>query len=165
MLVFTSCIPQKSTIKNDTENVKLNKDENLKENIEYKIYKNKTYNFTVEYPKQWKVLESGQYDGNEEHEASPDGGILIYAENDETEQIYVFGQSGKISAETPNCEKKDFVTDNGVKGILFITETDDRYMIHLVLDEGFHGAALNLSKDCYNRNKDQIIRILKSIRI
>ncbi|RKD22388.1 hypothetical protein SAMN02745883_00769 [Caminicella sporogenes DSM 14501] len=86
-------------------------------------------------------------------------------ENDETEQIYVFGQSGKISVGTPNCEKKDFITDNGTKGILFITETDDRYMIHLVLDDSFYGAALNLSKDCYNRNKNRIIRILKSVRI
>ena len=165
MIIFTSCISEKSTIKDNVENIPNKMEEKIEEDHNYKIYKNETYNFTVEYPENWKTLEAETYEGNEEYEASPDGGISIYVENDETEKIYIFGQSGKIAAETPNCEKKEFTTDNGTKGVLFITEDNNRYMIHLVLDEGFYGAALNLSKDCYNKNKDKIIRILKSIRI
>jgi len=44
-------------------------------------------------------------------------------------------------------------------------EDDDRYTVDLILDEGFHGAILDLSKECFEKNKEQINKILKSIKI
>jgi hypothetical protein len=44
-------------------------------------------------------------------------------------------------------------------------EHDGMMQMYLVLDEGFHGAAVDVGLDSYTRNKEIIIKMFKSIKI
>ncbi len=179
IIIFTACSTSKATkdensniIRNDIKDQEdnheriLNSEEEgeIKENL--KTYENEGFRFSVKYPSDWKTVEAETWEGNDQYEGSPDGGITIYVESDETESIYVFGQSGpKGIPMSDSIIREEFATETGIEGFLLKLESDERYMMYLILDDGFYGAILNLSKDCYDRNKNQIINILKSIDI
>ncbi|WP_432407596.1 hypothetical protein [Wukongibacter sp. M2B1] len=151
-LFFTPCIQEK-------QDEKIVLDNNLK------TYKNEDFGFSVEYPENWKIEEKKPWGGDENYEGSTDSGINIYVGNNKDESIYIFEQSWFINVEDFETLKEEFVTDGGVKGSLFINIVDNRYIIDLILGEGFNGAYLYLSKECFDKNKEQIFSVLRSIKI
>lgn len=148
-----------------TPSIQEKQDEKIVLDNNLNTYKNENFGFSVEYPANWKTKEEETWESNEEYEGSPDGGINIYVGNDESEKIYIFGQCGHISLGNSETKRNKFVANNGVEGTLVIEEINDRYEIYLILGEGFHGAILDLSKQCFDENKELIINILKSINI
>lgn len=130
-----------------------------------KIYINNKFKFSVEYPKKWNAQDEVYYEATVEHSASPDGGINIYLEDKKDEKIYVYGQDGHINFENHDFQRESFTTNNGLNGRLFSKEMDGKKVIYLILDEGFHGAYINIRSETFNQNKEQIMDVLKSIKI
>lgn len=134
-------------------------------NDRLQTYADKNFNFSVEFPKNWssKVLET--WGATSIREASPDSGINIYVEGDTDNRISVIGQYGYLGIQLPDFESSEFVTKSGLKGELFSQTENERKVMYLVFDEGFHYANINVSLDCYKRNEKKIMDILKSINI
>jgi hypothetical protein len=146
LIISTSCNSGKLVIKNYTENTYNNEEQKVYH--EYKQYKNNSFQFSVEYPNNWKMNENNGYAGNEVYEGSPDIGISIYVENNETDEIYIYRQCGKIAFDFQSLQKYDFMFNNGTKGILSVEETKDRIFIQLILEDEFHGVVIDVSKEC-----------------
>jgi hypothetical protein len=60
---------------------------------------------------------------------------------------------------------EEFSTSDGVSGRFKYYKSDGRIHLNLVLDEEFNGAALDSDEDAFNDNKQQILGILKSIKL
>ena len=127
-------------------------------------YQDAHFKFSVDYPSDWKTAESQWWPATSDSEASPDSGIIIYIEDNDNENIYVFGQEGPVSGNITSPQE-NFVTLNMVQGKLSFTKIDNEYEIWLVLGEGRYGAIIHVSEACFTRNKAQILGILKSIKI
>ena len=128
-----------------------------------KTYKNERFGFSVDYPNNWNAKEVGTNEATSENESSPDSGIEIYLNKNEDQKIYVYGQIGHINIPSVNMQE-EFVTNDGVSGTLYIDEYNGRKIMNLVLGEGFVGANINVSLDCFKQNKEQITDLLKSIK-
>lgn len=130
-----------------------------------KIYKDKRFNFSVEYPVKWTAIMETFIEPTADHNSSPDGGINIYVDGKQNEKIYVFGQVSHIRPAIDGFHREEFTTNSGLKGHLYSDEIDGKRHINLILGEGFHGVHLRISAECYNQNKEQIMVVLKSIKI
>lgn len=138
-----------------------------------KVYVDEKFRFSVQYPADWKTKIEETWEATAEREASPDGGINIYINGDENERIYVLGQHGHYYpvSKGENYKEDEFTTLDGVKGTLYYDSPYDyerskgRKTIYLVLGEGFHGAYLTISDEILKQYNDEILSILKSIKI
>ena len=88
---------------------------------------------------------------------------LSMANKDET--IYVFGQFGHINLDSAGYQREEFTTDYGLKGSLLSKEIEGKMQAYLILNDGFLGAHLSISAECFNQNKKQIMAVLRSIKI
>ena len=170
-LVFSSCITTPPSIKNSITSTTVPSTSSIlfgdvsDYSIENPItYQDTHFDFSVDYPSDWETAESQWWPATSDSEASPDSGIVIYVEDNENENIYVFGQEGPVSGNITSPQE-DFITSNMDKGKLSFTKTDNEYEIWLVLGEGRHGAIIHVSEAYFTRNKAQILGILKSIKI
>ncbi|MBA9088631.1 hypothetical protein FHR92_005149, partial [Fontibacillus solani] len=126
-------------------------------------YKDKTFNFIVHYPAGWSSVIEETWEGTEERESNPDGGIIIYVESNKDDSIRVFGQHGHISLPTEGFVQEDFYTSSGEKGLLFSNELMDEKEIYFIMDSGFNGAHIRVSNDSFKRNEEKIMNVLRSI--
>lgn len=135
-------------------------------NNKIQIFSDKRFNFSVEFPKNWNSEIETTWDATPTQEASPDGGVDIYVEGVKDDKIEVYGQNGHIGIlPLPNFKKTEFVTNSGLKGMLYSQTTENRKEIYLLFDEGFHAVHINVSSDCFKSNEKKIMDILKSINI
>lgn len=80
--------------------------------------------------------------------------------------IYVFGAFGHISGvEYPGFQREKFTTSSGLNGDLYSKEADGKELIYLILNKEFHGVYVNVSLESYQQNKEQIMNVLKSIKL
>jgi hypothetical protein len=89
----------------------------------------------------------------------------IYVDGKQDESIYVFGQHGHINLDGVDYQRDDFTTNYGLKGSLLSKETEGKMQIYLILDDEFHGAHISISSECYKQNKEQIMAVLRSIKV
>ncbi|MNW48136.1 hypothetical protein D3C74_254860 [compost metagenome] len=132
---------------------------------ELSSYKDKTFNFIVHYPAGWSSVIEETWEGTEERESNPDGGIIIYVESNKDDSIRVFGQHGHISLPTEGFVQEDFYTSSGEKGLLFSNELMDEKEIYFIMDSGFNGAHIRVSNDSFKRNEEKIMNVLRSIEL
>ena len=130
-----------------------------------KTYIDQRFNFSVDYPEKWYAKMEYFLEATVEHNASPDSGINIYVDSKQDEKIYVFGQVSHISPTIDGFHREEFTTNSGLKGHLYSDEIDGKRHLDLILGEGFHGAHIRISAECFNQNKEQIMKVLKSIKI
>ena len=130
-----------------------------------KIYTDKRFNFSVEYPVKWTAKLETFIEPNAEHNGSPDGGIRIYVDGKQDESIYIYGQFGQIRTAIDGFHREEFTTNSGLKGLLYSDEINGKREIDLILGEGFHGAHLSIGSELFNQNKGQIMDVLKSMKI
>lgn len=177
MTFFTSCTQQEkdSEVENSNriqnEQVK-NKDALKDKDKKLKTYINKVYNFSVDYPEDWKIKEDEEYISSETHEGSTELGITIYVENKEDDEIYICRHFRPFEIEGTTLKKEElaseeFITTQGKKGSIYYKDfqDDNKHLIILVLDGGDYTAQVDISKDSLNKNKGQIMKILKSMKI
>lgn len=129
-------------------------------------YEDEEFDFSVEYPSYWEGVPEETWVASEEREASPDGGINIYINGNEDDYIYILGQKGHWSKPNENgYVEKSFSTIDGEKGIIYEQSDESEYIGYLVLEEGFHGAVMRMSKEIYEENQDTINKVLTTIKI
>lgn len=144
----------------------------------YMTHDNPRFNFSVDFPKAWEYQIDGteNYEATVLREANPNAGILIYVMNDPDEKIYVFGQLGTLARSAyTNTVVEDFITLSGLIGRKYTEEVQDKILINYVFDhnqlsdEGYNtralGGSIQMRKDVYDRNKDDIELIFQSIRV
>jgi hypothetical protein len=130
------------------------------------IYTDKRFNFSVEYPKEWTTKIVGSWDATTEVEASPDSGIIVYVDGNVNESIYVYGQVSLINVlQEEGMREQKLVTRSGITGTLYSVVYKGKREVTLILGEGFVGAKVMMSDDCFKRNEDMVMTILKSVHI
>ncbi len=130
-----------------------------------KTYVDKQYKFKVNYPGDWTVKITKRWEATNEHEASPDGGIYIYPDKNKTNTVFIYGQYGKINVDDYLVlNNQEFSIDKENKGILYYDYKDGKTILFLLLDDGLHAAHIEVSDECFSKNKQQIFNILKSIK-
>lgn len=168
LLILFFCIGCGNTTEKSSSTKNISSDKmNLikKKNEVTNIYINNRFKFSVEYPKKWNTKEDIFYEATAEHNSSPDDGITIYVDNDPNNVIYVFGQFGHINVGgDPGFIREDYVTNSGLKGNLFRGQIDGKEEEYLILNDGFLGAHVSVTSECFNRNEEVIVAILKSIK-
>lgn len=141
-------------------------------------HNNPRFNFSVDYLKEWgsEVEGTENYEATSEHEARPDAGVRIFVENDPDQRIYIYGQVGTLMWDsTGSTVLEDIVTFSGLKVKKYMDEYQDQIDINYVFDhnqlsnEGYNTRALGsniiMSKEMYDRYKEDIDLIIQSIRI
>lgn len=141
-----------------------------------KTYTDKMYKFSVDFPANWafKVFDTvGVVKGNgtnielatSDNLFGPDGGIMFLVDRKQYEEISIYGQVGHVAIPDNDYKKEKFMTSSGVKGYLLSREISGRVSIYLVLEEEFHAVHINMSTEVFNEKKDQVMEVLKSIKI
>lgn len=160
LLYFSGCNLQKNVIKNHQN---INPTQTPVEKI---TYFDERFKFYVSYPKNWSNKIEPYLSMSLQHELSPDSGIRIYVDSNENDVIYVYGQTGYVGDVYSDFTKKSFKTSSGLEGILRSKEINGKMDIHLIFTEGHrHGAHILVSSDSYKKNQNEIMDILKSIKI
>lgn len=132
--------------------------------IDLKTYYNERFDFCVDYPSTWESL-SDNVARSDTGDGDPQSGILIYIENDKSNWICVYGQNGHIGIPPQGLESEEFSTDQGVRGDIMYRRSEGNVTIYLVLSDGVYGASINTSEKAFEKNKQYILGILKSIRL
>ena len=174
---FVGCDENTQKI-DDTKEVLQNKEEkkNEEENEEHTIkkipedwltYTDEHFNFRVSYPEMWTTEIEEYWEGTEEREACPDGGIKIFINY--KEYIRVFGQYGNIAIQSyidEPVERSSFITNSKMEGTIYTEKEDEELIIRLVFkDDRHHAVFIHISPDNYNKYKNEIETIMKSIEI
>ncbi|NJD04532.1 MAG: hypothetical protein FIA99_18500 [Ruminiclostridium sp.] len=140
-----------------------------------KTYRNDRFDFEFKYPGIWSFVEEIK------NKTFPDHGAVVFIDNDSVsptpivnftdlkDYIRIYGQvsTPALSGEPTG----EFVTDNGVKGKVYFKEIEGRQLTSIVFsnENGKHGygyaASVYVSKELYEKYKDVITRILKSIKL
>ncbi len=121
--------------------------------------------FSVDFPEDWTSMVEETWEATSEREASPDGGINIYIDGNVENKIYVYWQNGHISYPQGSDEKDIFTTDDGLNGELYEQAEDKRVKVQVIYGEGFHGAHVDVSEACYKHYKNEILEVIKSMKI
>ena len=130
--------------------------------IDPETFTDKRFDFSVNYPASWRT----EVDKNSTLNANPDRGINIYIEGNKNEKIYVFSQVGPIGADQPSFAHEKFITNEGIDGEITYGDIDGKKQIYLILKgNGYHGAIISVTNECFNNNKKQILGVLKSIKL
>lgn len=144
----------------------------------YITHNNSRFNFSVDFPDSWKyeIYGTENYEATETREAFPTAGIDIINENDPDQRISVFGQNGTLMWDAISTTVvEDIVTFSGLNGTMYTDEIQDKIHVYFVFDhnqlfeKGYNtrslGGTIQMSKEVYNKNKDDIELMIKSIRI
>jgi hypothetical protein len=129
------------------------------------IYTDNLFRFSVSFPNKWKYSIEKSWEGTETHEGSPEAGITIYIDGNKTQNIYVFGQVYLVDHGLYfGFKSENFKTYSGINGKLYRNEKNGKIEIYLVFDVGTKGAHILMTKTNYNKYKNEITEILKSIK-
>ncbi|QNU67674.1 hypothetical protein EHE19_004155 [Ruminiclostridium herbifermentans] len=140
-------------------------------------YYDDVFKFSVEYPSEWKTSKPNDEKDTATPDGNPERGISISVDNKEffnseenvyLNSIYVYHAVGHIdfSHFENNVTKELFTTTDKINGELSYTERNGYFYIYLTLGDGaFYGAQIRISVDLFEKNKDQVYGILKSIKI
>jgi hypothetical protein len=132
-------------------------------------YSDPHFNFTVNYPVDWKVSVEKYQKSTSSQEGSPDGGIDIYVEGNKNDTIRIFGQYGTIDTgiidfSYSTNSQENFVTTSGLVGKLYYNASNQSKQA-VVLFDAHHAVQLKITDATFTRDKQQIFAILKSIKI
>lgn len=130
-----------------------------------KTYRNTRFNFEVSYPSKWEIFEEN--DNGLGPDASPDQSIYLYFDKNKEYFISIFGQNSDIGIADPGWEGSEFVTDEGVKGILYSISVDGIIDKYVVINNyhGYHGMHVRITKELLDKYENVITGILKSVKI
>lgn len=140
-------------------------------------YYDDDYKFSVEYPSAWKVAKSKQEIDTVTPDGSPEQGISISVDNEELFKpeenryfnsiyVYHFVSHIDVSDFEDKLTKEVFTTTQKVKGELSYVKREGYLHIYLTLGEGaFYGTQIRISEALFEKNKEQVYGILKSIKI
>lgn len=129
-----------------------------------KAYSNDEFKLSVDYPAEWEVSIDGK-SSPDLPDGDPQRGISIYVESNKNDLIYVYHQFGHIGLLTDGFTSENFTTTAGVKGKILYQKSQENIKIYLVLGDAFNGAIIKMSETSFQKNKGQILGILKSIKI
>lgn len=129
-----------------------------------KTYSNDEFRLSVDYPAAWEVLIDGK-SSPDLPEGDPQHGISIYVDSNKSDLIYVYHQLGHIGLLADGFTSENFTTADRVKGKILYQKSEGNINIYLVLGDGFNGAIIKMSETSFEKNKDQVLGILKSIKI
>lgn len=73
--------------------------------------------------------------------------------------LFVHGEINTIDKE------ESFITDDDLQAEVYINMGDDRVSMQVIYGDGFYGAYVNISETCYKQYKDEILDVLKSMKI
>lgn len=150
------------------------------EKKEWKQYINDkyVYYFSVKYPTSFKVIEDKYFEGTNKQEGSPDYGIKILVDGNENEKISISAQESTATFIDDCLKREKFITLSGATGDLQYSYYDNNKRIQVelilyysidyendVLNKSHHCVVIDMSKNCFDKNKDEILAILKSIEI
>ncbi|WP_151734930.1 hypothetical protein [Paenibacillus tengchongensis] len=144
----------------------------------YITHDNSRFNFSVDFPDAWEYTLDGMENYKPEDtglpEELPQAGVEIIFDNDPEQRIFVYGQNGTITWDArENTVVEEIVTGSGLKGKSYTDLSDNNLDIYFVFDDnnfpGYRsrsvGGIIRMNKDVYDRNKDDIELMMKSIRI
>ncbi len=141
-----------------------------------KTYHNERFDFEVDYPSVWSIVEEG------DHPELPDQGILIFIDNanityndyqstsfdiSKIDYIRIFGQDSPINVGGSSFESSEFITNDGLKGTRYTKTVNGRISTYIVLSDynETYGMSVNVSIETNNRFSDIIEKILKRVKI
>jgi hypothetical protein len=127
-------------------------------------YFDERFQFSVDYPGAWETFINDNPDTDSE-DGDPQGGIYIYINSNKGDSIYVYGQDGKIGLPIYGENSEEFSTNDGTIGRIKYMWSEGRITLYLVFDEKFNGVLLDTDEMTFDENKQQILGILKSIKI
>lgn len=129
-------------------------------------YEDDECSISVQVPKEWNCKTVESYAGDENTEGSPDSGIEIYIDGDDSSDIYIFRQVGKIEALTQDVESSSsFENQTGLKGTYYKMKDSERVSDLIVFDNAFYGVSITMDESLYERNEKKIDSLLDSIGI
>lgn len=130
-----------------------------------KTYINQRFKFSVDYPESWKIQrDDSVYTGSPD--GDPQSGVYIYINCNKDDTIYVYGQNGHIGMIGGyGMISENFKTSEGVTGDLIYSRSEGIITVYIVLEEGFHGVSIFADEKVFDENKQQILGVLKSIKI
>lgn len=128
-------------------------------------YTDNLFRFSVSFPRDWKYSIEKSWNGTKTREGSPEAGITIYIDGNKTQNINVFGQVYLINVELySGFKSENFKSYSGIKGKLYKNVKDGKVEMYLVLYGETKGAHILMNTNFYNKYKNEITEILKSIK-
>lgn len=130
------------------------------------------FGFAVDVPADWPSTAYGETAPEEGFE-SPDAGIRLQIDGSEEDWLDIFGQAGTLTGYfdfDAHVSTEPFRTDSGLEGTVSLFEEGDEVRLVYSIDEKqliqsrFLGAFARMDKERYERHKDVIDRIMKSLR-
>jgi len=154
-----------NTEKDDLNKDSINSTQKELEILDYqtKIYFDDKLKFSVEYPNEWSYEIETFLGSTSNREASADGGIKLYINEQKNNQIYIFKQTGHISIPEAGFNKERFVTRSGINGYILSKNSDGKREVYLILGEGFYGAHVSVDIEYFENNEELLMYVLKSI--
>ncbi len=183
VILLSSCSLNNNSIQTDSQNTQKISESKLFGGISgYQIDNPETYyddefKFSVEYPSTWKASKPNDELDTTTPDGSPERGVSISVDNKEffkpeeniyLNSIYVYHAVGHIdfSQFEETLTKEVFTTTENVKGELSYVKKNGYLYIYLTLGEGaFYGAQIRISEDLFEKYKEQVYSILKSIKV
>lgn len=140
-----------------------------------KTYFDKYFDFSVDYPAGWSFKEGPFHEATASSEGSPDHSIHIYVEGNKNNEITIGGQFGQCHTEMFDIKDQgDFITNDLLKGRIGYKSDANGLNITVYIFESTsqqevkqsqHYANVHVSNVCFDRNKAQILGVLKSIKV
>ena len=143
-------------------------------------YYDDVFKFSVEYPSAWKIPIPDKEINTVTPDGDPEKGVFISVDNkrffkpEENEyfnNIYVYHAVGNIQFynfedRINELTEEDFTTSENISGKIAYVKRKGYLYIYLILGEGaFYGARMIISDDLFDKYKDQVYGILKSIKV
>lgn len=129
-------------------------------------YEDNECSISVQVPKEWNCKTVESYAGDEDTEGSPDSGLEIYIDNDDSSDIYIFRQVGKIEVSTQDgLSSSSFETKTGLKGTYYKMDDKESVSDLIIFDDAFYGVSITMNRELYGQNENKINRLLDSIAI
>ncbi|MEQ2128500.1 hypothetical protein QTP99_00605 [Caldanaerobacter subterraneus KAk] len=138
--------------------------------------------FSFKYPKGWIVEKLPTWEANPEKEASPDWGVELYKEGDKENKITILGIVGGVPVdesrgntwEKQGLQKSQLVVGDVNRGEVYSGLAENKVRIVVLyydrenppgFESGWHlEAHVEVNKQFYNINKDEIWHILASVK-
>ena len=112
-------------------------------------YTDNRFDFLVDVPKQWEIIEDRPVKATATQEESPTSGITILIDGSQDETIYVYGQLGTISTFFQGYEEKWIETKAGEQGTLAFLDSEGRMHMHFVHENDHYGVFVNVRSRTY----------------
>lgn len=132
-------------------------------------FKTEETSFTVKVPSGWKAVELPRKTGGDGVEPSPDEGIKLLLDGNDSNYIWIYSQYGSLSKPEGDYAAEEFTTNKGVKGTLYKdnnSQTNWQLLLNQDIAPDSYGAVVSFEdKELLNKNRELIVDILKSIDI